>query len=100
MRFSVSTDPEVHAAIKAHADDAGVDVSAYMIAAAVTQMAADDSAAAVFAPLDAGIAAASDEAAGLEASTPPALEDLTTDEQALIRRILGSAFGTGQADVA
>jgi hypothetical protein len=98
-RFSISTDPEVHAMIKAHADAAGLDVSGYMIAAAAAQMAADDAAAAVFAPLDADNAAALEEAATLEAPGLPAFEDLTPQQQTLIRRVLASALGTDRADV-
>jgi hypothetical protein len=99
LRFSISTDPEVHAAIRAHAEAAGLDLSGYMTAAAVAQMAADDAAAAVFAPLDADNTAAVDEGAGLEEPGVPAFEDLTAEEQGLIRRVLGSALGTDRADV-
>jgi hypothetical protein len=99
-RFSVSTDPEIHAAIKAHADAAGLDVSGYLMAAAVVQMAADDAAAAVFAPLDADNAAAQREAAALEAVELPSLDDLTAQEQDLVRRVLGAALGVDRADVA
>ncbi|WP_433475571.1 hypothetical protein ACQPZP_00205 [Spirillospora sp. CA-142024] len=99
-RFSISTDPQIHAAIKAHADAAGMDVSGYMVAAVVAQMAADDAAEAVFAPLDADNSAAHDEAAGLQAPSAPAFEDLTADDQAQVRRILSSALGTDRADVA
>jgi hypothetical protein len=90
MCFSISTDPQVHAALEAHAHAAGMDVSGYVIAAAMAQMAADDAAAAVFAPLDSDNAAALDEAATLEASGLPAFEDLTAEEQVEVRRVLDS----------
>lgn len=99
-RFSISTDPQVHAAIKAHADAAGLDVSGYMVAAAVAQMAADDAAAAVFAPLDADNARAMEESGGVQMPGLPALEDLTAEARALVRRVLSSALGSDQADVA
>lgn len=99
-RFSISTDPQVQAAIKAHADAAGLDVSGYMVAAAVAQMAADDAAAAVFAPLDADNAMAMEESEGVEMPGLPAFEDLAAEEQALVRRVLSSALGSDQADVA
>jgi hypothetical protein len=99
-RFSISTDPDVHAAVKAHADAAGLDVSGYMVAAALAQMAADDAAEAAFAPLDADNTAALDEAATIEAAPMPAFEDLTAEEQLLVRRVLASALGTDHADVA
>jgi hypothetical protein len=40
-RFTISTDPAIQAGIKAHAEAAGLDVPAYMVAAAIAQMAAD-----------------------------------------------------------
>jgi hypothetical protein len=56
-RFSISTREETHDRIRAHADAAGVDISTYMIAAAVQQMIRDDQAAASFTTIDAEIAA-------------------------------------------
>jgi hypothetical protein len=56
-RFSISTKEETHDRIRAHADAAGVDISTYMIAAAVQQMIRDDQAAASFTTIDAEIAA-------------------------------------------
>jgi hypothetical protein len=56
-RFSVSTRDETHDRIRAHAESAGVDISTYMIAAAVQQMIRDDQAIASFATIDAEIAA-------------------------------------------
>jgi uncharacterized protein (DUF1778 family) len=101
-RFSISTDPGIQRAIKAHAEAAGLDVSAYMIAAAIAQMAADDVASAVFAPLDAENASALAEAAE-NSPPPPAFEDLTAEEQHLVLRVMSSALGsdgTGKAGVA
>lgn len=56
-RFSISAREETHDRIRAHAEAAGVDVSTYMIAAAIQQMIRDDQAAASFATIDAEIAA-------------------------------------------
>ena len=56
-RFSISTKEETHDRIRAHADAAGVDISTYMIAAAVQQMIRDDQAAASFTTIDAEILA-------------------------------------------
>ena len=56
-RFSISTREEIHDRIRAHAEAAGVDVSTYMIAAAIQQMIRDDQAAASFATIDAEISA-------------------------------------------
>ena len=99
-RFTISTDPEIQSAIKAHADAAGLDVSAYMIAAAAAQMAADDAATAVFAPLDAENARAMEKSAALGIPDLPAFEDLSAQEQVLVRRVVSSALGSDQADVA
>jgi hypothetical protein len=99
-RFTISTDPAIQAAIKAHAEAAGMDVSAYMVAAAIAQMAADDAAAAVFAPLDAENTAAMEEGATMSAPPMPAFEDLTAEEQLLVHRVISSALGTGEASVA
>jgi hypothetical protein len=99
-RFTISTDPEVHVAIRAHADAAGLDVSAYMIAAAAAQMAADDAASAAFAPLDADNATAVQQATASTMPDLPAFADLSEREQALVRRVVGSALGSGHADVA
>ncbi len=80
-----------------------MDVSAYMVAAAVAQMAADDAASAVFAPLDAENASALAEAAEVSPTPLAAFEDLTAEEQHLVLRVMRSALGsegTGEAGVA
>ena len=99
IRFTISTDPEVHTAVKAHAEAAGLDVSAYVIAATVAQMAADDAAVAVFAPLDADNSAAAEQA-GTPLPDLPAVGDLSAEEQALVRRVVSSALGSDHAGAA
>lgn len=99
-RFTISTDPGIQAAIKVHAEAAGLDVSAYMVAAAIAQMAADDAASAVFAPLDAENAAAMEEGAAMSLPPLPAFEDLTAEDQALVHRVVSLALGTGEAGAA
>jgi uncharacterized protein (DUF1778 family) len=94
-RISLSIDPAIQAAIKAHAEAAGMDVSAYVVAAAIAQMAADDAASAAFAPLDARNAAAVAEAADMESTPLPAFEDLTAEEQHLSAP--GTAVGANAA---
>ena len=100
VRFSISTASEVQAAIKAHAEAAGMDVSAYMIAAAAAQMARDDAATAAFAALDALNQAALEEAASIPEADLPSFASLTAEEQLLIRRVLGSALGSDDSGVA
>lgn len=99
-RFTISTDPDVQAAIRTHADAAGLDVSAYIVAAAAAQMAADDAASAAFAPLDADNANAMRQSADLALPDLPAFEELPAEEQVLVRRVIGSALGSDHADVA
>jgi hypothetical protein len=97
IRLSISTASDVQAAIKAHAEVAGMDVSAYMIAAAVAQMARDDAATAAFAALDARNQAALEEAAGIPEAELPSFASLTAEEQNLVRRVLGGALGSEDA---
>jgi hypothetical protein len=88
-------------ACRAHAEAAGLDVSAYMVAAAIAQMAADDAASAVFHPLDAENASALAEAAEISQEPLPAFEDLTAEEQHLVLRVMRPALGSegsGRAD--
>jgi hypothetical protein len=99
-RFTISTDPAIQAAIKAHAEAADLDVSAYMVAAAIAQMAADDAASAVFAPIDAENASAMKEGATVNPPPLPAMEALTAEEQLLVHRVVRSALGTDAASVA
>jgi hypothetical protein len=102
-RFSISTDPAIQRAIKAHAEAAGLDVSAYIVAAAIAQMAADDAASAVFTPLDAENASALAEAEEISPTPLPSFEDLTAEEQHLVLRVMSSALGsdgTGEAGAA
>ncbi len=77
-----------------------MDVSAYMIAAAVAQMARDDAATLAFAALDARNQAALAEAADIPEADLPSFAALTAEEQVLVRRVLGSALGSDDAGVA
>ena len=89
-----------HGPGRAHAEAAGLDVSAYMVAAAIAQMAADDAASAVFTPLDADNASALAEAAEISSAPLPTFEDLTAEEQHLVLRVMRSALGSDEAGVA
>jgi hypothetical protein len=55
--ISISAREETHDRIPAHAEAAGIDISIYMIAAAIGQMIRDDQVAPSFATIDAEIAA-------------------------------------------
>jgi hypothetical protein len=100
VRFSISTASDVQAAIKAHAEAAGMDVSAYMVAAAVAQMARDDAATAAFAALDTLNQTALEEAANIAEADLPSFASLTAEEQLLVRRVLDSALGSDDSGVA
>jgi hypothetical protein len=99
IRFTVSTASEVRAAIRMHAEAAGMDVSAYMIAAAVAQMARDDVATSAFAALDARNQAAVEGAAEIPEADLPSFGTLTAQQQVLVRRVLSSALGSDDAGV-
>jgi hypothetical protein len=100
IRFTISTASDVQAAIRTHAEAAGMDVSASLVAAAVAQMARDDAATSVFAALDARNQAALAEAADIPEADLPSFAALTAEEQVLVRRVLGSALGADDAGVA
>jgi hypothetical protein len=55
-RFSISMDPEVRTAVKAHAEAMGLDVSAYVVSAVLSQMQEDQRVAARWSAVDAAIA--------------------------------------------
>ncbi|MCL9759842.1 hypothetical protein [Frankia sp. AiPa1] len=100
IRFTISTASDVQTAIRMHAEAAGMDVSAYMIAAAVAQMARDDAATATFAALDARNQAAFEQTGDVPEADLPSFDALTADEQALVHRVLASALGSDAAGVA
>ncbi len=83
---------DVQAAVRMHAEAAGMGMSAYMIAAAVAQMARDDAATRAFAALDARNQAAEEHAADPPNADLPSFAVLSSEEQAVVRRVLGSAF--------
>ncbi|MEV0265530.1 hypothetical protein AB0I49_29930 [Streptomyces sp. NPDC050617] len=56
-RFSISMDPAVRASVKEHADAMGLDVSSYVTAAVLRQMADDAVVARRFAATDAAVSA-------------------------------------------
>jgi hypothetical protein len=100
IRFTISTASDVQAAIRTHAEAAGMDVSAYMIAAAVAQMARDDAATSAFAALDALNQVALEQSDDIPEADLPSFASLTVEEQVLVRRVLGSALGSDDAGVA
>jgi len=62
-------------------------------------MAADDAASAVFAPLDAADAAATQEAPTVSAAPLPVFGDLSPEERLLVHPVVSSALGMGMGEV-
>jgi hypothetical protein len=99
VRFTVSTASEMLAAIKEHAEAAGMDVSAYVIAAAAVQMKRDDTINATLAPLDEAYRAAMEAAASLPEEEEPAFEDLSEEDQTWVREVLRRNRGPNHPDI-
>ncbi|WP_042396346.1 hypothetical protein [Streptacidiphilus carbonis] len=76
-RISISLDLEQAERIRLAAEEGGQDVSAYVVAAALTEAVRRERIAASFADIDAAIAAAEAEAESLD--WPPASDALTED---------------------
>jgi hypothetical protein len=95
-RISISLDAEHAELIRAHADRAGMDVSAYLVNAATRQMAETDALEAQFASIDAVIAAAEAEAAALPALSDVAEEDLTEQERREVEEAMALVYGSDQ----
>ncbi|GAA3627926.1 hypothetical protein ACG5V6_26125 [Streptomyces chitinivorans] len=98
-RISISLDSEHAERIRAHAERAGMDVSAYLVNAATRQMAETEAIEAQFSHIDAVIAAAEAEAAELPALPEPGDDDLTEAERQEVREavelVLGGDATTG-----
>jgi hypothetical protein len=95
-RISISLDAEHAERIRAHADRAGMDVSAYLVNAATRQMAETDALEAQFASIDAVIAAAEAEAAALPALPDVAEDDLTEQERREVEEAMELVYGSDQ----
>ncbi|MFC7219031.1 hypothetical protein ACFQLX_12775 [Streptomyces polyrhachis] len=92
-RISISLDRDHAERIRAHAERAGMDVSAYLVNAATRQMAEVEAAEAQFARIDAVIAAAEAEAASLPALPDAPENDLTEEERREVRKALELVYG-------
>jgi len=97
-RLSISLDEEQAERIRAYAERAGMDISSYLVSAAVHQMSILDQAEAQFAHLDALTAQAAIEP---ETTTPTPGADLSAQEQADVqaaRELLLGVQETEHAD--
>jgi hypothetical protein len=93
-RISISLDQDLAERIRAHAEKAGMDVSAYLVNAATQQMAEAEAIEAQFTQVDAMIAAAEAEAASL-APLPEVVadDDLTDEERREVQEAMGLVYG-------
>jgi hypothetical protein len=96
-RISISLDSDHADRIRAHAERAGMDVSAYLVNAATRQMAEVEAAEAQFARIDAMIAAAEAEAASLPPLTEVADGELTEQERREVRAAMELVYGADGA---
>ena len=93
-RISISLDAEHAEQIRAHADRAGMDVSAYLVNAATRQMAESDALEAQFASIDAVIAAAEAEASEMPALPEVAEDELTEQERREVEEAMELVYGS------
>ncbi|GGK54727.1 hypothetical protein Ppa06_12750 [Planomonospora parontospora subsp. parontospora] len=96
-RISISIDPDHAERIRAHAERAGMDVSAYLVNAAVRQMAETDTLESQFASVDAVIAAAEAEAAALPPLPAVADDELTEEERREVQEAMQLVYGTDKS---
>ncbi|MFH0243482.1 hypothetical protein ACGRHY_13860 [Streptomyces sp. HK10] len=97
-RISISLDSEHAGRIRAHAERAGMDVSACPVNAATRQTAETEATEAQFSHIGAVIAAAEAEAAGLPVLPEPGDGDLTGEERQEVREAVEPVLG-GDAPV-
>ncbi|MFE1557152.1 ribbon-helix-helix protein, CopG family [Streptomyces sp. NPDC058734] len=98
-RISISLEQEQAERIRRHAERAGMDVSAYLVHAATRQMAETEAIEEQFAGVDALIAAAEAEAAGVAPEPEAAAEALTEQERREVEAALGLIYRTDGASV-
>ena len=87
-RISISLDPDQAERIRLAAEEGGQDVSAFVVAAALTEAVRRERIAASFADIDAAIAAAEAEAESLD--WPPA-SDAPTEDSVRVREQVAAA---------
>ncbi|MER8094686.1 hypothetical protein [Streptomyces goshikiensis] len=96
-RISISLEEQQADRIRRHAERAGLDVSAYLVHAATRQMAETEAIDDQFAGVDALIAAAEAEAAGVPLEPVPPAVELTEQERREIASALDLVYGPDRA---
>lgn len=92
-RISISLDQQHAERIREHAEQAGMDVSAYLVHAATRQMAETEAIEEQFAGVDGLIARAEAKAMALPAAPEPAPAGMTEAEQREVEEALGLVLG-------
>ncbi|MFD6935150.1 hypothetical protein ACFWAP_03205 [Streptomyces goshikiensis] len=96
-RISISLEEQQADRIRRHAERAGLDVSAYLVHAATRQMAETEAIEDQFAGVDAIIAAAEAEAAGVPLEPVSPVGELTEQERREIASALDLVYGPDRA---
>jgi len=96
-RISISLAPDQAERIRAHAERAGLDVSAYLVNAAVRQMTEAEAIEAQFTQVDAMIAAADAEGAALGTPLETTADELTAQERLQIQVAMELVYGTDRS---
>ncbi|MEV2277639.1 hypothetical protein AB0I72_18835 [Nocardiopsis sp. NPDC049922] len=97
VRISISLDPDEAERVRSHADRAGMDVSSYLVNAAIRQMAETDAAEAGFAGVDALIADAEGRADQYQPAEETGDDSLSTDERRAVDEAMHLVYGSGEA---
>jgi hypothetical protein len=96
-RISISLEPDQAERIRTHAERAGLDVSAYLVNAAIRQMAEAEAIEAQFTRVDAMIAAAGAEGASLGPLPEATPDELTEEERRQVQEAMDLVYGTDRS---
>ncbi|GAA1447366.1 hypothetical protein [Nocardiopsis tropica] len=97
VRISISLDPDAAERVRSHADRAGMDVSSYLVNAAIRQMAEVEAAEAEFAGVDALIADAEERAEPHGPVDEAGDDSLSADERREVEEAMRLVYGVGEA---
>jgi hypothetical protein len=92
-RISISLEPDQAERIRTHAERSGLDVSAYLVNAALRQMAEAEAIESQFARVDAMILAADAEGASLEPLPDVTPGELTEEERLQVQEAMELVYG-------
>jgi hypothetical protein len=97
VRISISLDPDEAERVRSHADRAGMDVSSYLVNAAIRQMPEVEAAEAEFAGVDALIADAEGRAEHYGPVDEAGDDSLSADERREVDEAMRLVYGAGEA---